>query len=242
MITTWFPPIFIFFFIALFLLAIGETLLSLFWAPVYFRHGIPLLRRAYTVPGSLDLVAQIPRLEQNLRRTWWRPGVVFRALSPTEIAFRQAFGTRNPLQGIIRVEPARNLITVSGHLYNLYLFLPVVLIVFVMGNVTSLFSVLPFAIFALALVFGLAMQYRHYAQIAQIIQDTLGASPSSTNQAVTIGQPTYFPTTEEKFSYTGIASNPTKPTTGFSTAEVILLIVIATLGLAAAWLLFTLLA
>jgi hypothetical protein len=229
--TTLFPTGFVIFFGLL----IGEFLLSSLWAPVYFRYGIPLLRRHYSVRHDLNLAGYIPDLEANLGRKGrlgWRPAVVFRSFNPTELAFRQPFGHRNQVKGMVRLEPGNGRLTISGHLP--FSSLPVaafLMLVIWLSGVAQLFILLMVGILALAIF----LQRHHYAQIAQIISQTLGAeSFSPLNSTLDTAVPPFAPALPS-------TSLPNKPTFGLSAAEIILLVVVGVLGLAAAGLLFNLL-
>ena len=216
------------------LVSVGELILSAVWAPFYFRLGIPLLRRRYTLPADLDLAAQIPLLEQNLRRSWSRPAIVFRQLSPTEIAFRNNFGSRNPLQGLVRLEPGHGRMTISGHLYYSYFFFPLFILPILLGGAVPILFLLFFAaIFAFIFV----TQYRHYAQIAGVIAATAGGQKAG-ETAVSFPDVNSQPgshTTSEAWStsaYDPFASAPSTPSTGFSKVEMVLLAILAVLLLA----------
>jgi hypothetical protein len=113
-------------FFFLFLFIVGAVLvewwLSTFWAPVYFRYGIPLYRRHFqTAVTAPDLNTFIPQLEGQLTHTFWQPSVVFRALGPQELAFRQSMKQnsrhRDIVRGRLQYEPISQQLTVTGHLY-----------------------------------------------------------------------------------------------------------------------------
>ncbi|MBK8987311.1 MAG: hypothetical protein IPM39_14750 [Chloroflexi bacterium] len=245
MTETWFSLVFPLLFAVIFVLAISEFLLSSFWAPVYFRYGIPLLRRSYTVPADLDLAAQIPHLETSLPRTWWRPGVVFRALSPTELAFRHRFGTRNPLQGLVRLEPGHGRMTITGYLYSFYLVFPFLILFFVLvAGVPWLFLLFMAAVFA----FTFGLQRRHYAQIADIIAATVGAQPAV---GTAVSRPSFPPQStpykpdSQTTPWSPETNDPFAPKTsspgaGLSNLELLLIALLVVLAGAVGWFLLLL--
>jgi hypothetical protein len=221
--------------------SVGELILASLWAPFYFRYGIPLLRRSYTVPADLDLTAQIPRLERSLPRTWWRPFIVFRQLSATELAFRNGFGSRNPLQGLVRLEPGNGRLTISGHLYTSYLLYPLAFVPFLLNG----FMPAIFLLFlAAAFVFAIGMQRRHYEQIASVIAETLGGqrgddtAVSPTPLSFPQNPVTYKPGKQETWSpetNDPFAPTPRSPNAGLSKIELLLIVVLVVLAAAVGW-------
>lgn len=236
-------PLFV---VLLIVTSLGELMLSSLWAPFYYRHGIPLLRRTYTLPANLNIDAQIPRLEQNLRGSWWRPRVVFRALSPTELAFRNNFGSRNPMQGLVRLEPAHGRMTISGYLYSSYLLIFPLLFAFVLGigGLPVLFFIFMLGI----LLFSVLYQRRQYEQIARIIAATLEtnadkeswaeketAVPSAPPPAKPTAYPSFEPPKWSPPDTDPFGSAPATPTSGLSKIEIVLIVVSLVLMAAVAW-------
>lgn len=215
------------------LVSLMELVLSAVWAPFYFRYGIPLLRRRYAVPADLELGAAILQLEQNLLRSWWRPAVVFRRLGPTELAFRNRFGSRNPLQGLVRLEPGYGRLTITGNLFSAYLLFPLLMLLFFLGGgVPVLFFLLFTAVFSLIL----GMQRRHYAEIAGGIAATLGALPGGDTAVSSPPRTTNLPEAWAGSAYDPLATN--KPQTGLSRLELALIVILLALVGAIGWFLF----
>lgn len=229
--------------------SLAELLLSSLWAPFYYRYGLPLLRRTYGLPANPNIAAQIPRLEQNLRGSWWRPRVVFRALSPTELAFRNNFGSRNPMQGLVRLEPAHGRMTISGYLYSSYLLFFPLFFVFVLANeaIPALFLVFMLGI----LLFSVLYQRRQYEQIARIIAATLETNlsqesweetetavppPAKPTAYLSFDTPTWSPPDTDPFG-----SPTAAPSSGLSKIEIALIVVSLVLLVMAAWFVLSLL-
>ncbi|HRQ41682.1 MAG TPA: hypothetical protein PLD25_27495 [Chloroflexota bacterium] len=164
------------FFFLLFIIAIGEFILSAFWVPFYFRFGIPLYRQSFQLPHApADLGQYINNLESQLPRAWWQAAVVFRALGPHELAFRQHMmkNSRNALHGRVLFDPLSNQLSITGYFYWTLLFLPLSFLA--MGFFELLF--LPsIAFLVLILLFNIAQQRRSYQRVATAVQQTLGAS------------------------------------------------------------------
>lgn len=160
-----FPP----FFFLLFVVAIGEFILSAFWVPFYFRFGIPLYRQSFRLaetPPDLDL--SIPQLEQQLPRNWWQSGVVFRRLGPYELAFRQKFNSRNPLHGRLQFDPLNQELSITGYFYwTLFLF-PLFILTLAFVELFFLF----FLVFMILIVLINVAQLRaNYGRIGQAVQN-----------------------------------------------------------------------
>jgi hypothetical protein len=230
---------------ALVVLSFGEMAISGMWLPAYFRYGIPLFRQEYPLAAMPDLAAKIPELEQRLKRSMWRPAIVFRALNANEIAFRNNFGSRNAMSGLIRLEPNQGRMRISGNLYWTYLLIPFLFVSIVaMGGITVIFLVIMLVIFVMT--FG--MQRYHYAQIAAVIAATAVIAPPTlqTDLGAPANQSKFQPGTDKPIQPITYEPDidtyrPATPQTGLSNTEIILLVVLAALlviGAAAAFLLF----
>jgi len=189
-----------------------------------------------------DLAAKIPELEQKLKRSMWRPAIVFRALNEHEIAFRNNFGSRNAMSGLIRLEPSQGRIRISGNLYWMFFMLPFLFLF--LGSLLMSMNI-GFMVFMLAIILVTVIQQRYqYGQIAAVIVATAVSAPSSTWQTPEIGG--YTPQTTEfnPKSYEPILYDPQskKPQTGLTNVEVALIIILGSLiiiACAAAFLFFS---
>lgn len=206
---TFFSPIFFF---LLFIIAIGEFVLSAFWVPIYFRFGLPLYRRNFQLPPTpTDLGQYIVTLESQLTRSWWQGAVVFRALGPHELAFRQHMvkNSRNALHGRVLFDPLSNQLSITGYFYWTLLFFPLAFLA--MGFFDLFF--LPFiAFFVFILLINIAQQRRSYQRVATAVQNTLSATP-------------WHDATPEPPPYDPFAPSPNK-LPGLSSAELMLMAVL----------------
>lgn len=206
--TFFFPPFFFLFLI----IAIGEFMLSAFWVPVYFRFGIPLYRQSFQLAHAPTNLGQyIPALESQLTRSWWKGAVVFRALGPHELAFRQHMvkNSRNVLYGRVLFDPLSNQLSITGYLYWTLIFFP--LLFLAMGFFELFF--LPFiALMIFILLFNIAQQRRSYQRVATAVQNTLGATP-------------WHDAAPEPAPYDPFAPTPTK-LPGLSSTELLLMVVL----------------
>ncbi|MBX3060962.1 MAG: hypothetical protein KF770_31265 [Anaerolineae bacterium] len=206
--TFFFPPFFFLFFI----IAIGEFMLSAFWVPVYFRFGIPLYRQSFQLPQTpTDLGQYIATLESQLPRAWWQAAVVFRALGPNELAFRQHMvkNSRNVLHGRVLFDPLNNRLSITGHLYWTFLLFP---LLFLAMGIFELFF-LPFIAFIVfILLINIAQQRRSYQRVATAVQNTLSATP-------------WHDAAPEPTPYDPFAPSPNK-LPGLSSTELMLMVVL----------------
>ncbi|MCL4266365.1 MAG: hypothetical protein KJ069_24385 [Anaerolineae bacterium] len=206
---TFFSPVFFF---LLFIIAIGEFILSAFWVPFYFRFGLPLYRRNFQLPPTpTDLGQHIPTLESQLPRSWWQGAVVFRALGPHELAFRQHMikNSRNALHGRVLFDPLSNQLSITGYFYWTLLFFPLAFLA--MGFFELFF--LPFiAFFVFILLINITQQRRSYQRVATAVQNTLSATP-------------WHDAAHEPTSYDPFAPSPNK-LPGLSTTELMLMVVL----------------
>ncbi len=234
-----FPLVFPAMVILLVLSSLAEMAVSGMWLPFYYRLGIPLYRKEVSLTSMPDLAAKIPELEQKLTRSMWRPAIVFRALNKHEIAFRNSFGSRNAMAGLIRLDPRGGKMQISGHLYWTFLVLPIVFLLFVFTTfLPTTFFVFLLAIFALN--FGL--QRYHYSQIAKVIEETAVSSsavsntfetPTLENETDLLWQESKpFETTSYEPEYDPFTTK--KPQSYFNQTELILLGVLAALVVGAA--------
>ncbi|MCA9873873.1 MAG: hypothetical protein KC441_09465 [Anaerolineales bacterium] len=215
--------------------SVAEWILSLLWAPFYFRHGLPILQRSYTVPVNLDLAAHIPQLEHNLQRSWWRAGIAFRALSPRELAFRNTSGSRNPVQGLARLDAAHGRLTIAGYLYASYLLFPLLILPFLAGGLMPL-ELFPFVLLLITavLIMTILLQRRRYGEIMDTIARTVGGQRQEGETAVT--SPDFTPEVWGKPAYDPLAPTATQP--GLSKLEAALIVILIALALAVGLFLF----
>lgn len=109
-------------FFALILGAIAVDFISgLTWWPAYFRYGIPLFVRRRPLPHALPVLPEPGALDDRFEGGWVVP-IVFKRLSPSEIAVREAFWrgffkfTYTPLvHGLLEVDPNARELRIVGH-------------------------------------------------------------------------------------------------------------------------------
>lgn len=223
--------------------SLAESALSGMWIPAYYQVAIPLFRKEYPLTTMPDLVANIPELEQKLKRSAWRPSIVFRALNPNEIAFRNKFGTRNAMSGLVRLEPNQGRMRISGHLYWTFFLTPLLFLMMVLIFPISAF----FLLFLLAIfVMTFGMQRYQYGKIAAVIAETAVSAkpmrqddfePTHYQPEITSKQPIDPVTYEPEFD----TYKPAKPQSGLSNTEMVLIVTLmalVTIGCIAAFLLF----
>ena len=119
---TWYSLIFL----AAFILAIFEILLSAAWNRWYFTWGIPLFRRKYGGDPVRQAVPTAEQLEYRMKGGLSH-SIVFRELSATEYAFREKWlefklaGSTPVLRGLMCWDVMSGEVIVTGYLnwYNL---------------------------------------------------------------------------------------------------------------------------
>jgi hypothetical protein len=203
--------------------SVAELFVAGLWLPFYFRFGIPLFRQSYPMTYKPDLAAKIPELEQTLKRSMWRPSIVFRPLNNHEIAFRYKFGSRNnPVAGLISLEPAQGRMTITGNLYWTYLFMPLLFLSFPAwgGRMTGLFFLFVIGI----MIFTIGLQRYHYSQIAATIVETAVSAGSISEQEA---EPVLYKSAPAEPNW--YEPEPLKPQSGLTNVEQILIIVLAAL-------------
>jgi hypothetical protein len=108
-----------------FLIAIGvallEALIQAAWVPLYFRLGLPVYAREVPYKDA----PRFELLQETLAKGFGgilAPPVLFRALSPDELAFRESmfyfrlFSYTPIMHGLARLDPVRRVVTVHGYL------------------------------------------------------------------------------------------------------------------------------
>lgn len=231
------------------LASLAEMAISSMWLPAYYRFAIPLFRKEYSLTTMPDLAARIPELEQKLKRSAWRPSIVFRALDGNDIAFRNKFGTRNAMSGLIRLEPNQGRMRVSGHLYWTFFLTPLLFFMMVL-----LFPISPFfLLFMLAIfVMTFGMQRYQYGKIAAVIAETavsanamqtLSTTPKLDSNPEWQESEPFLEKPVETISYEPEYApfTTTKPKSGINNTEMVLIIVLVALvamGVVAGILLF----
>ncbi len=224
------------------IISIGEMMISGFWLPIYYQYGVPLFRKEYSLMTMPDLAAKIPELEQKLKRSFWRPSVVFRVLNKNEIAFRNNFGSKNPLSGLIRLDPNQGRMYVTGHLYWTLLLFP---FMFVLISISSPMPMPIFFLLFLLIIFAInfGMQRYHYKQIAMIIMKTAVAMPLDNHSSPTpyaVDYPVEKPIEAALYEPEYMPHDPLKSQSGLNNGMMILLALFVALGIAGAvafWLL-----
>jgi hypothetical protein len=226
-----FPVIIIFIVAASF----GEMAVSGMWLPAYYRYGIPLFRKEYPLTTMPNLAAKIPELEQKLKRSAWRPAVVFRELDKNEIAFRNSFGSKNPLSGLVRLEPSQGRMRISGHLHWTFFLTPLLFfVIFLSSGIPILFLVFLLVIFMMTF----AVQRYNYAKIAEVVAETaVSAEPSTISDTESHFYESKLEQSFEEQSkpiesyqeYDYEPYNPTKPQSGLNRTESILILALVAL-------------
>lgn len=215
--------------------SLGEMVISGLWLPAYYRYSIPLFRKEYPLTTMPDLAGKIPELEQKLKRSMWRPAIVFRALDSGDIAFRNKFGTRNAMSGLVRLEPNQGRMRISGNLYWTFLLMPFLFLFMMVSSPSP--SIMFLVILLLMFVLTFAMQRYQYGKIAAVVAETAVSAPSfSPNPVDELTQ--YAPKPErilsepqKTVSYNPEldAYKPPTPQTGLSNTEMGLIIVLMAL-------------
>ena len=187
-----------------------------------------------------DLAAKIPELELKLTHTMWRPSIVFRALNENEIAFRNIFGSRNAMTGLIRLDHKQGKMHISGHMYWLVFAFPMMAILFIFVEpMFVFFLVIMLGMFVL--VFGI--QRYHYSQIAKVIEETaVSAKPVINNYLEpTLYEPKPEPTETVNYNPEFDPYKPAKSQSGLNDTEIVLLVVLVALVIVGAVMAFLLL-
>lgn len=225
--------------------SLGEMAVSSLWWPAYYQYAIPLFRKEYPLTTMPDLASKIPELEQKLKRSMWRPSIVFRALDGGDIAFRNNFGSRNAMSGLIRLEPNQGKMRISGHLYWTFFLTPLLFFVMVFVFPISAF----FLLFLLAIfVMTFGIQRYQYGKIAAVIAETaVSAEPAThTDFESTLNEPKQEPLINQPIQTVTYEPEldgykPPKSQSGLSNTEMGLIVVLMALlamGCVAAILLF----
>jgi hypothetical protein len=112
-----------------------ELLLSIFWLPAYFRHGLRLFHREVLHIGVDAPLLTQQRLTKEFEDIIY-PKLVFWSFSPHEIAFRDVivhmfYLNFHPImRGIVRKDDDSKVITISGYAtWSVLAFLPFFLLV-----------------------------------------------------------------------------------------------------------------
>lgn len=195
-------------FALLFLTMIGDFILSTFWVPFYYRFGIPLFRRTFKlIDAPSDLEKHIPSLEAQLQPSWGRAGVVFRAISTNELAFRHSLkrNSRNVVHGRVHYDAFNQQLTMTGHLYFPLLLFPFFALPF---TYVDPFNIMFFVVAILIVIINGVMQRSNYGRIAAALEKTLQITPWSDDF-------------DGSSSYDPLAPSPAK-LPGLSTSELML--------------------
>ncbi len=110
-----------FFFISTFVIALLENFLSQTWNAWYFRNGVPIYRKNYSLPKGMNILAQ------TITAKWtpddWVFGLTFKDIGEKEVAFREEikwvfFGAKYApvMRGLIRRNSAINGVEIIGFL------------------------------------------------------------------------------------------------------------------------------
>jgi hypothetical protein len=114
-------PLFPAIFIVVFVTAILEMLASLLWLPIYFRHGVRIFIRRVPHRTTTSAFPNVDELSEMFKGTWG-PSLAFKALSLSEIAFREKvfeFKLVNAtpiMHGLIQYQVNEGQIEIKGYL------------------------------------------------------------------------------------------------------------------------------
>ncbi len=152
-----------------------DLLAGLTWWPAYFRIGIPLFVRRQPYPQAVAVLPGSKALTDKYSSSWVIP-ILFRRLSSTEIAVREAFWggfqkfTYTPLvHGLIEADPLAREIKIVGRANAFPL---VFLAAFAIPLTIRMNSNDPVAIPFLVFLFGslLLIQFVRYGKVLQETQ------------------------------------------------------------------------
>jgi hypothetical protein len=158
------PEAFSIAFLALIAITIAETVLAARWNRAYFRSGLLIFRQRIGFVGAIQSLPAAAHLDALLKGRWG-PSLLFRELSPGELAFREAlFEFRllsyTPIMhGHIEALPAELVVLVEGRL-NWSTLGFVLMIALVLDRASSLVF-LPFFVVVVGLIYLIqALRYR----------------------------------------------------------------------------------
>ena len=153
-----------------------ETVLSARWIRAYFRSGFLVYSKRISPAGIATVLPGPSTLESAVRSTWL-PSLVFRQLSPTELAFRERlfefrlFSYTPLMHGLIECRVADHQILVQGRLnWSTVLFT----LFFAVGPAREAWLVfLPFLAGVLAVIY--ALQAYRYRRVVAALASASGA-------------------------------------------------------------------
>ncbi len=162
--------------------ALIEALLSGFWAPFYFRWGIPVFSRTLLYTGGGHGPIDPDVLSKACARRIL-PSIVFHGIGPEEIAFRErllqlTLLTYTPvMHGLIRFDESNRTVIVTGHANAFPLcFLAMAVVFCLSGPAVGGFKV--FFLVPVVLVLGVlyAVQARRFNGICKLVEEQLNAA------------------------------------------------------------------
>ena len=105
------------------LIGLLETILSMLWVPFYMRLGIPVWWQKAPVRSKEQFWRTAKQLDGTGMLGTWYPTIVFKQISPNEVAFRhqlresqRGFHFRSPIRGMIRLSAEAYSVTVINYL------------------------------------------------------------------------------------------------------------------------------
>ncbi|MCB8945500.1 MAG: hypothetical protein H6658_17255 [Ardenticatenaceae bacterium] len=106
------------------LIGLLETVLSALWLPFYMRLGIPVWRQSAQVLSREQFGRVAAQLDGTELTGTWYPDVMFKQISPHELAFRHKLGgvrrrgvrLRSPVRGMVRLQAEAYTVTVTNYL------------------------------------------------------------------------------------------------------------------------------
>ena len=162
--------------LALIAIAIAETVLAACWNRGYFRSGLLIFRQRIPFAGAIQDLPDAARLEALLKSRWG-PSILFRELSPGELAFREALWEFHLLSytpimhGHIEALPAERAVLVEGRL-NWFTLGFVLMPALVLDDPSSLLS-LPFFVGVVGLIY--LIQAHRYRRLATVLVEACAA-------------------------------------------------------------------
>ena len=108
-------------FYLIFVFLIIEFILNSTWNSWYFRQGIPIYRKNYTLPKDMTILAQ--RIQSKWIPDGWKLNLTFKDIAENEVAFREeikffviGFQYAPVMHGLIRRNSKPNGVEIVGYL------------------------------------------------------------------------------------------------------------------------------
>lgn len=105
------------------LIGLLETVLSAMWVPFYMRLGIPIWWQSSPLATKEQFWQAAEQLDGTELSGTWYPTIIFKRLSPNELAFRHKFWElkvgfrfRSPVRGLVRLVDGEYSVKVINYL------------------------------------------------------------------------------------------------------------------------------